>query len=114
MKMILACAALFGSSTLVVFAQAVDPVSSVPYAKEGALAITLTALVWALQYLLRVHLPAQHKQFTATLDNIVARDEQHHKDRLEESSNLRIAIGELRDNCRDFQRNCPTKKGATS
>jgi hypothetical protein len=109
MKMLLVFGALFGGSTLVVFAQTVDPASSVPYAKEGALAVALGALVWALQHLLR-YMSEQQKQFTTTLDNIVARDEQHHKDRLQESGQLRDAISDLRDNCRDVQRECSERR----
>ncbi len=111
MKMILACAVLFSGSTLVAFAQAVDPISAVPYAKEGALAVTLSALVWALQHMLRINLPEQQKQAREALDRCVAREDQHHKDRLQESSQLRIAIGELRDNCRNFQRDCADRHG---
>ena len=103
MKTIAMFAALFGGSTLVVFAQAADPAIAVPYAKESALAVTLAALIWAFQHLLRAELPEQRKQLTEVLDKIMARDEQHHSDHLVKADQLRDSIAKLGDNCRDFQ-----------
>ena len=114
MKTLAVLVALFGSSTFVVFAQTTEPMTTVPYAKEGALGIALAALVWALQHTMRVLFPEQQKRFTETIDKILVRDEQYHKDRLEESKELRAAIGELRENCRDFRRQRPTKEGEST
>ena len=109
MKMLLVFGAMLGSSTLVVFAQSVDP--AVPYAKEGVLAAALGALIWTLRHQMTVEGPAQREQFTATLDSIAARDEQHHSDHLERQTKLTEAIGELKQACRDHQRG--SDKGAT-
>lgn len=104
MKMSLAIAALFGSCGFVVLAQTIQVTDRIPYAKEGALVAVLGSLIWSLQYLLRDYLPKQQGQFTKTLAEIVAREDEHRTKRLEEGRELKDAIMALRDNCRDFQR----------
>ena len=115
MKMILAFAALCSGTGLVVVAQVVDSAHGghIPYAKEGALAAALGTILWAFKYLLTNYIPAQQRQYTATLDNIAARDEQHHSDHLERQTKLTEAIGELEKTCRDHQRNTCPEGGAT-
>jgi len=109
--MLLVFGAMLGSSTLVVFAQSVDP--AVPYAKEGVLVAALGALIWALRHQMTVEGPRQGKLFSDTLDKIVARDDQHHSENLEKAAKLTEAIGELEKTCRDHQRNTCSEGGAT-
>jgi len=114
-KMLLAFAALCSGTGVVVFAQAVDSTHGghIPYAKEGALAAALGTILWGFRYLLTNYLPAQQQQFTATLDNISARADQHHSDNLEKAEKLTAAIGELEKTCRDHQRNTCSEGGET-
>ena len=78
--------------------------SHIPYACEGALAVSLGAIIWVLKYLLTTYAPEQQKQFTATLDNLLVRDEKRYNDRLEETTKLREAIDGLAKTCLDHQR----------
>ena len=77
------------------------------YTRTGVTALCLSALIWTVQHLLRVYMPEQRKEFTATLDKIVERSERHTRDsdlqRKEEAEKFRVTMDNLGNNCSRMQ-----------
>lgn len=71
---------LLASSLGIAFAQATTPVAADsvdPWLKAGVAVVSLTALIWVVQHLLRKTIPDQEKTFQQTLDKVADRSEKH-------------------------------------
>ena len=92
----LAWTTLFGSSAVLAAAdQIAEQIGSAEALQFGA----LSALIAALFFLLKVHLPAKDKMFVEALDRRDDRLERMERLRHEDSQDLNEALTSIRENC---------------
>lgn len=73
-----------------------DPENLDTWLKAGVAVISLTALVWIVQHLLRNTIPEQQKAFRETMDVIAERSEKHEQE-------WRAALNQLSEKCAQTQ-----------